>query len=444
VSEKATALSAKEFNSLLETFEPFEESPRIAVAVSGGSDSLALTLLLHEWVQRRQGTLIALTVDHQLRAESAQEAQQVGEWLKTYDIPHVILQWQHTQPRTGLQEAARLARYQLLEKWCQHNEYLHLFLGHQLEDQYETIILRTLNKSGLIGLAGMSTIIEKQYLRILRPLLTIPKARLNQFLMDKGQEWIEDPSNTKPQFQRNKIRQLILHKDLDVIQNQSGLQKYRQSFERWLNCFLAHSSRVHPFGFAELKMSPFLMLPIEFQKPILLRILKTIGVGKYPPRTAALASILTRMQQESFKAVTCHGVRIAIRKDYFLFVREHMRVKEEWTSCDLQNVHTIHFDQRFEVKTLAFKQEAEGEVCIKKVGEDGWKQLICHYPALKELSLHKPALWGLPAAWRGQEILLKYNMIYEWLIMPQEKGQQKNFIFKPHYNLSCFIFSKSS
>ena len=112
--------------------EPFETPPRLAVAVSGGADSLALVLLCHRWARRRGGEVIGLTVDHRLRAESEAEARQVGKWLVRQGIAHRRLVWERLggKPTSAIQAAARTARYRLLADWCRRRGLLHLALAH--------------------------------------------------------------------------------------------------------------------------------------------------------------------------------------------------------------------------------------------------------------------------------------------------------------------------
>jgi len=429
----------------MKAFEPFEDQPRIAVAVSGGSDSLALALLLKDWVKGRQGVLTALTVDHGLRPESAKEAQQVSAWMAQHHIPHVILPWQEQKPIASLQESARHARYHLLEEWCRQEGYLHLCLAHHQEDQLETVIMRTRSQSGPFGIAGMSAILEKPHIRILRPLLSLSKRRLQQTLITQGQSWLEDPSNRNMRFQRSQLRALTSQFEQSlVVQNHAQFQRYRQSFEGWMNDFLAKEADVSPLGYASLKRDVFITLPNEFQLPVLLHILKTIGVGPYPPRTSSLTFLLDKLQDPKFRAATCHGVRISRHQEKFLFIREAKRVQDHYDLTAPCRHEAVLFDQRIEVKLPALLDLNLSELSLKKIGEEGWSQLICHHPEIKNLPIPKIALWSLPAAWRSSQILVKYNMIYEWLLAPRTKKKEHNFIFKPRYPFSCFIFSASS
>src|SRR5712692_9076186 len=123
---------------------PFEARPRLAVAVSGGPDSLALAILCHRWAAARGGEAFALSVDHRLRPESAAEVRQVRRWLRALGIPHHVLVWKRpgARPSSALQAAARAARYGLLAQWCSRRGVLHLALAHHAGDQAETVLMR--------------------------------------------------------------------------------------------------------------------------------------------------------------------------------------------------------------------------------------------------------------------------------------------------------------
>jgi len=138
----AAPLTLGELGAALAAIGGFDARPFIAVAVSGGPDSLALTILADRWARERGGRLAALTVDHQLRSESAEEARLVGGWLAARGIAHHVLVWTNTKPATGIQKAARAARYHLLAEWCRAQGCLHLLTAHHREDQAETSLIR--------------------------------------------------------------------------------------------------------------------------------------------------------------------------------------------------------------------------------------------------------------------------------------------------------------
>lgn len=171
---------------------------------------MALALLAEHWAQQTGIALHALTVDHRLRPESADEAAQTGKWLADKGISHHILTWDDAdKPQSNLQANAREARYRLMAEWCRKHTITHLLLAHHLDDQAETFLIRLGRGSGVDGLSAMQPITSRNGLTLLRPLLGIPKARLVATLEAQGQEWIEDPSNQKPQFTRTRMRTLL-------------------------------------------------------------------------------------------------------------------------------------------------------------------------------------------------------------------------------------------
>jgi tRNA(Ile)-lysidine synthase len=200
-------LAADGFARLMAPFAPFESSPELAVAVSGGRDSLALALLAHDWARARGGKAVALIVDHGLRPESADEATTTLRRLAGLGIAGAVLEWSGPKPRSGVQEAARAARYRLLRADCLRRGILHLLVAHHADDQAETLAMRASRQSGADGLAGMAALVEFPELRLLRPLLPVTRAELTATLIARGVKWIDDPSNADPRFERARLRQ---------------------------------------------------------------------------------------------------------------------------------------------------------------------------------------------------------------------------------------------
>jgi tRNA(Ile)-lysidine synthase len=176
---------------------------RFAVACSGGADSMALTLMIAEAYPTH---VTALIVDHGLRADSANEAAQVSGWLSARNIAHEILTWQADKPSSGLQVAARDARYTLMAGRCETLGIPALLTAHHADDQAETVLLALQRGAGLNGLAAMPAARTLGEITLLRPLLDIPKMSLVNMLQALSQDWIEDSSNANPRFDRVQIR----------------------------------------------------------------------------------------------------------------------------------------------------------------------------------------------------------------------------------------------
>lgn len=181
--------------------------PVLALAVSGGSDSLALVHLLRPWARDCGVILRPLIMDHQLRQESTIQAQQVQGWMEDLGLWSHRITWQFDQPpNSGLMEKARNARYQAFAMTCHQWGVLHLCTGHHEGDQLETFLMRRARSSGWRGLAGLSDQTFHWGVEVLRPLLAFDKAQLRGFLRQQGQDWIEDPSNADLTHTRARIR----------------------------------------------------------------------------------------------------------------------------------------------------------------------------------------------------------------------------------------------
>lgn len=190
----------------------FEDRPAsMAVAVSGGADSMALLHLAKSYADTHKIALTALTVDHGLRAASKSESEQVAAWCKQNNIAHSILTWQGDKPATAIQDVARDARRKLLCETCAAQEIEFLLLGHQADDQAETILMRLQRGTGLRGLLGMREATEDEATGVvlLRPLLAIRRAALRDYCETNKIPLIDDPSNEDTQFERVRVRQAL-------------------------------------------------------------------------------------------------------------------------------------------------------------------------------------------------------------------------------------------
>jgi tRNA(Ile)-lysidine synthase len=207
------AVADGEANAL---FRGLEDLPGLVLAVSGGPDSTALLVLAARWVKRlkRAPKLIAVTIDHGLRPEAAREAAMVKQLARRLGVPHRTLHWRGRKPRTGLQEAARYARYELLAQIATRSHFAHILTAHTLDDQAETVLFRLARGSGLFGLTGMAPAAPLpldgvREIFLVRPLLHLPKARLVATLKAERIAFAEDPSNRDPRFTRARLRTLM-------------------------------------------------------------------------------------------------------------------------------------------------------------------------------------------------------------------------------------------
>jgi tRNA(Ile)-lysidine synthase len=191
-------------------FSEFSDFPRVILAVSGGPDSTALLSLAARWRAARPNgpALIAATIDHRLRREAKKEAAAVARLAKRLKIPHHTLAWTGKKPKTGLQEAARAARYSLLLGLARKSGAEAIATAHTRDDQAETILHRIARGSGINGLAGIRRQRARDGIVLLRPLLDVPKTRLVATLRHARIPFADDPSNRDPRFLRARLRKL--------------------------------------------------------------------------------------------------------------------------------------------------------------------------------------------------------------------------------------------
>lgn len=261
-----------------------------AVAVSGGADSMALLLLAQRYAPCN---VTALTIDHGLRKEAADEAAQVANWCKALGVAHHTLSWSPQQLTSAVQEQARDARYELLSNWCRKHKIETLLTAHHRDDQAETLFFRLARGSGLDGLACMQPVMQLDGVRLLRPLLSVPKARLIATLQQAGQEWIEDPSNQNPRYTRSRIRAALAETG-ELEQLSARAYAVTQSFAHARNLMenkLA-SKLTSCIGLSQegavIDTSSFIALEPEYGLRALAKISQRIGGGEHKPRTHKL------------------------------------------------------------------------------------------------------------------------------------------------------------
>lgn len=324
------------FEAVLDHFQPFEKNPTLAVAVSGGSDSLALTLLANKWVQKKYGQILALTVDHQLRPESSIEAKQIRDWILAHGIRHQIIVWDRDKrvlPVKLFQRAARSARLKLLCETCKGQNILHLLVGHTLEDQQETILMRSLKGSGHVGLAGMSSVIYHDFGRMLRPLLTVSRKTLQAYLHSVRQPWISDSSNSDDRFLRSKLRKSNLPRQQPEAILLRG--NNRALKEKMTNKVISGNVDLSFYGFACFPRKWWKDVTIS-QKPILSNILKTVSGSHYPPRKKTILQAILHLNSQSFHPFTAGGCYLTQIRENFFVMRElrHQQKNQAFTHDD--------------------------------------------------------------------------------------------------------------
>lgn len=285
----------------MDTMAPFESRPALAVAVSGGADSTALAVLARDWAHRRDGSAIALVVDHGLRPASAEEARSTIGRLQPLGIPARLLPLANLAPGPALADRARVMRYQALTDACRDAGILHLLLGHHAGDQMETLAMRVLRGSQTHGLSCMSAVRETLFVRLLRPLLGIEPDVLRRLLATFGIQWVEDPSNRDTSAARPRLRarfQATSPHGAGLTQAIAAVARLRSHQESEAAIELATRVTIRPEGFA-------LLSPGRIEPAVLGSLIQTIGGARY---SAASAQVVDLARQ--LRPATVAGVRI--------------------------------------------------------------------------------------------------------------------------------------
>jgi tRNA(Ile)-lysidine synthase len=382
---------------LMTPLGPFERAPSIAVAVSGGSDSLGLGLLLAEWVQARDGRLIVLTIDHGLRPEAAAECARVAEIFAA--IPGCsahILHWHGDKPAHGLQAAARAARYALLAEWCRSRGVLHLAVGHTADDQAETVAMRQAHGSGPAGLAGMAALRPEQGVRLLRPLLSVPRGAIRDWLRARRRDWIDDPSNELTKFERVRVRQGLNAEEARGLLEQARQRgEERDRLERSAAALLAEAAQLHDGGYVSLDLEPFLAARHDVQATALRQVMLSVSGADYAPD---LAEILSTAVTGAVAPRTLGGCLFQTLQGRLCVFREAaaiaapVQVSPGWAGL---------WDNRFGLRVAGGLSPAE-EWRIGPLGEVGLRQAVDRFGIrLKRHPMPLPARLALPALWRG-------------------------------------------
>jgi tRNA(Ile)-lysidine synthase len=377
----------------MSAFAPFEPQPRFAVAVSGGPDSMALSLLAATWCRSRAGGLLALIVDHGLREGSAVEARRAASWLERWEIPNLTLCWEGAKPTTGIQAAARHARYRLLETACRERAILHLLLAHHADDQAETACLRAEHGSTAIGLSSMPSVRARPGLRILRPLLGTTKSRLLALLRSAGQDWIEDPSNEAATFRRSRLRADVSYEPSLWLAKASDAGALRERMERKLACFFARSVTGSPLGFLRIERTAWRNLPEAVANLALSRCVQVVAGAPYPPSSAGIRSISATMRQEGVSVRTIGGALLGIRPHQVTVCREAGRITDD---SEMTATKSLVFDRRFEVSCGS----GPSGLRVRPLGREGLGQLTAgSREHARRTGTPTPAMRALPGIW---------------------------------------------
>lgn len=361
----------------------------VAVAVSGGGDSLALLHMAAATAFRTGRPLRAVTVDHRLRPASASEASFVGTVCKDLNIPHEILVWDHGPIKGNLMAAARDARYRLLTDWARSRGVRYILLGHTADDQAETFLMGLSRAAGLDGLSGMRPGWRQDGVIFMRPVLGMTRASLRNYLLRKGLSWIDDPTNDDGRFARIKARHALqslepLGITVDRLATTIRNLSYAQDAVRWAVRRAADELVSETVGSLSFKRDELLVLGNEIPRRLLIAMIRWIGGAPHPPRAAQIAELDVAIYLK--RDATLGGVRFRWSGDTCTVSRELRAVGGAVQSGQV-------WDGRWQLRC------GEGE--IRALGTEGLRQC----PDWRATGLPRHVLEVTPGLWLGQTLL---------------------------------------
>ncbi len=298
-------------------FAPVAGAKKLALAVSGGPDSLALMLLAAEWGRVSGTPLIVYSLDHGLRPEAADEVAMVLREAGRLGLAARGLRWQGDKPETGVQAAARKARYRLMAQAMAADGVELLLTAHHLGDQAETVLMRLAHGSGIEGLRGMDAFATVEGCRLFRPLLGVDPADLMEIVKAAGLTPAQDPSNRDRHYERVRWRQLTpALEELGLDLRRLGTFAARMGEADSLIAAQAETAfaalvHVGPDGDAELPHAGFAALPRIVAVRLLGRVLRLVGGERKPHALGSLEGLRDRLaERQVLRATTLHGCLI--------------------------------------------------------------------------------------------------------------------------------------
>lgn len=372
-------------------FDPAPPS-RIAVALSGGGDSVALLHVLTRCFDPAQVQLFAATVDHGLRDGSTREAEEAGHQAEALGVPHTILRWRGWDGAGNLQDAARAARYDLLCDWALGRGAGALAVAHTADDQAETLLMRLAREAGVAGLAGIPPRRLRGGVTILRPLLGITRADLRAYLRRNGLTWAEDPSNRDERFARVRARRAMAGlAPLGVTPaTLAGVARNMARAEQalgWATFEAARTGARIVAGCVVLDPKALRLMPEEIARRLLTGAVRWIGRSDYPPRRRPVAALLDDLHRG--KGGTLGGCRILQARGDIWICREVNALR------DTRAAPGAVWDGRWRLTGPAMAGDE-----VRMLGATGVP--LC--PDRAETGLPRAALEPSPAVWNGDEL----------------------------------------
>ena len=307
LNNKKVGLLYRKFEKYLGLNENF------IVAISGGSDSLALAYLSKVYAINKGLKPKFLIIDHRLREESTHEANLVKKVLKKFFIKAEILTWYGKKPKNNIQSNARNKRYELLFEKCKKFKIKNILIGHHQDDVFENFFIRLLRGSGLKGLISLDKKNQIFGLNILRPLLNFEKDNLIFLSNYIFNFYVEDPSNRDEKYQRIRVRNLIKKLSKNGLDKKkfnmtiSNLKSSNETIKFYVEKNLINNTNYSPKKNELLLSKEFFLQPYEVVFRAFTDLIKIVGKKYYSVRGKKIDKIINQIQNDAFNKGTLGG-----------------------------------------------------------------------------------------------------------------------------------------
>jgi len=378
------AITNAEFSSLLKNHSfVFETNPSVAISFSCGSDSLALLILMNNWIKKHKGLLTLIYFDHRLRKESYLESKYTKEISKKLGIDFKILMWNEKKPKTSIMQRAREIRYKKIINFCKQNNIMTLMTAHHLDDSLETYYMKKKRNADTPNLSGIPFKNTQDQVQILRPFINFRKSRLIQTCEKNKYKWFEDPSNQNENYERVKVRKVIaslsknkrskLYSELKVNSEEN---KY---FEIQLAKFFIENLEFNEYGKFTINKKKFKIQKKSFQIEVLKRILVTCSGSVYSPRSRSIKFFLDKYLKFENTKFTIHSCIVKCCSDKILIFREYVKTKiSNPQQLTIKKQGSVIWDNRFLINSIF------GDIKCLIFNDTIWLKLKNHYKLIKD------------------------------------------------------------
>lgn len=365
----------------------------MGLAVSGGSDSMALLHLATRIARHEAWRLDVVTVDHRLRPEAAEEAAFVAQTCATLGWPHETLAWNHDEIVGNLMDQARQARHALIADWAASRSVRLVAFGHTADDQAETVLMGLARKAGLDGLSGMRSTWRQDGVVFTRPLRDLTRADLQTYLLRHGLSWRNDPTNEDDRYTRIRARRaLAALKPLGITA--AGLARVADNLDYARSALTRYVAQVakavvrERAGTLEMDREAFLAAPFEVQRRLMIAALRWMSGASYPPRETGL----NRMQSAILlkRTAMLSGCCLRVDDAIIRLSREPRAIATLSTPTDTPWDHRWHLSGPH-----------APDLTIRALGADGLR--ACK--DWRSTGLPREVLIVTPAIWRGDSLV---------------------------------------